>query len=76
MEGKVAIVTGGAQGIGEATVRLLTKNGAKVVIADVEDEAGTVLANTLSPSAIYVHCDLSLEDDIENLIKTTLSHFG
>lgn len=36
----------------EATVRLFTKNGAKVVIADVEDDTGTVLANTLSPSAI------------------------
>lgn len=76
MEGKVAIVTGGARGIGEATVRLFTKHGAKVIIADIEDDTGTVLANALSPSAIYVHCDVSLERDIENLINVTVSHYG
>nr|XP_048324653.1 short-chain dehydrogenase reductase 2a-like [Ziziphus jujuba var. spinosa] len=75
LEGKVAIVTGGARGIGEATVRLFVKNGAKVVIADIEDASGTALANELSPSAIYVHCDVSLENDIENLINLTVSHY-
>ncbi|XP_060668112.1 short-chain dehydrogenase reductase 2a-like [Ziziphus jujuba] len=75
LEGKVAIVTGGARGIGEATVRLFVKNGAKVVIADIEDASGTALANELSPSAIYLHCDVSLENDIENLINLTVSHY-
>ncbi|CAL8998871.1 unnamed protein product [Prunus brigantina] len=63
LEGKVAIVTGGARGIGEATVRIFVKNGAKVAIADIEDTSGTILANELYTSAIYVHCDVSLEDD-------------
>lgn len=76
LEEKVAIVTGGARGIGEATVRTFIKHGAKVVIADIEDTTGTALANLLSPSAIYVHCDVSLEEDIQNLINSTLSHFG
>lgn len=76
MEGKVAIVTGGARGIGEATVRLFVKNGAKVIIADVDDPNGTVLANTLSPSATYLHCDVTSEEEIKNLISTTISLYG
>lgn len=76
MEGKIAIVTGGARGIGEATVRIFVKHGAKVVIADVEDELGTILANSLSPSTTYIHCDVSNERDVENLVTSTFSHYG
>lgn len=76
LEGKVAIVTGGARGIGEATVRLFTKHGAKVVVADIDDATGTILAEALSPSAIYIHCDVSSEDNIKNLINSTVSRHG
>ncbi|XP_020234970.1 short-chain dehydrogenase reductase 2a [Cajanus cajan] len=76
LEGKVAIVTGGARGIGEATVRVFVKHGAKVVIGDVEDSAGARLAETLSPSATYVHCDVSLEKEVENLVSSTISRYG
>ncbi|XP_030924274.1 short-chain dehydrogenase reductase 2a [Quercus lobata] len=76
LEGKVAIVTGGARGIGEATVRLFSKHGAKVIIADVEDTLGNALANSLAPSVAYFHCDVSLEEDVENLIQSTISHYG
>lgn len=76
LEGKIAIVTGGAKGIGEATVRLFTRHGAKVIIADVEGNLGSALANALAPSATYVHCDVSLEEDVENLINSTISRYG
>lgn len=79
MEGKVAIVTGGARGIGEATVRLFARHGAKVVIADVEDILGNTLANMLSSSSssvTYIHCDVTSEDEIKNLIDSTISKFG
>nr|AER92598.1 putative short-chain alcohol dehydrogenase [Linum usitatissimum] len=80
LEGKVAIITGGARGIGEATVRLFAKHGAKVVIADIQDSLGHALlhslTNTTSSSIICVHCDVSSEEDVENLVASTLSKFG
>ncbi|CAL0302594.1 unnamed protein product [Lupinus luteus] len=76
LEGKVAIVTGGARGIGEAIVRDFVKHGAKVVIADIDDEEGTKLQSSLSPSATYVHCNVSSEEEVENLVRFTVSHYG
>ncbi|MBA0864192.1 hypothetical protein Goshw_000430 [Gossypium schwendimanii] len=76
LEEKVAIITGGARGIGEATVRVFVKHGAKAVIADIADAAGIALANSLAPSAVYVHCDVSSEEDVEMLINRTISLYG
>ena len=72
----MAIITGGAHGIGEATVRLFAKHGAKVVIADIDDSAGETLAASLPHSVTFVHCDVSQEPDVEQLINCTLSRYG
>ncbi|KAM7258833.1 hypothetical protein ACFE04_014574 [Oxalis oulophora] len=76
LEGKVAIVTGGANGIGEETVRLFVMHGSNVVIADIDDVNGTILANSLPPLATFVHCDVSSEEDVQNLFNSTISQFG
>jgi len=72
----VAIITGGAMGIGEAIVRLFTKHGAKVIIADLADEAGKNLADSLSPSATYVHCDVSKEEDMSAVVDLAIEKHG
>lgn len=69
-------MTGGAKGIGEATVRLFTRHGAKVVVADVDDTLGNILATSLAPSTTFIHCDVCSEADIENLIASTVSLYG
>lgn len=79
LNGKVAIVTGGASGIGEMTVREMVKEGANVVIADVNDGLGNNLAQELNQSekkVIYVHVDVTNESDIENMIERTVEEFG
>eukprot|EP00253_Pinus_taeda_P007366 PITA_07366 len=76
LEGKVAIITGGAAGIGDAIVRLFTKHGAKVIIADIADEAGKDLAESLSPPATYVHCDVTKEEDISAAVDLALEKHG
>ena len=69
LKGKVAIVTGGARGMGEATVRLLVEEGAKVLIGDVLDAAGEALAADLGSNAAYTHLDVSKKADWEAAVK-------
>ena len=67
---KVFIVTGGASGLGAGTVRMLVDNGAKVVIADVQDEPGKALAQELGQ--IFVHCDVTQEADGQAAVDAAL----
>lgn len=63
LEGKVAIVTGGSRGMGEATVRLLVEDGARVVIGDVLDEPGEALAKELGEAVVFIHMDVTKKAD-------------
>jgi NAD(P)-dependent dehydrogenase (short-subunit alcohol dehydrogenase family) len=64
---KVFIVTGAASGLGAGTVRMLVENGAKVVMADVQDELGQALAKELNQ--VYVHCDVTQEGDGKSVVE-------
>lgn len=74
--GKVAVVTGGASGIGEYTARAMVNEGAKVVIADMNDELGIKIVQELNGNAIYVHANVTDEADVEKMIDTAISKFG
>jgi NAD(P)-dependent dehydrogenase (short-subunit alcohol dehydrogenase family) len=70
----VCIVTGGAQGIGEACVRRFASEGAKVVIADVADSRGQALASELGLN--YLHCDVGSKVDVDALVAQTVAWYG
>jgi NAD(P)-dependent dehydrogenase (short-subunit alcohol dehydrogenase family) len=79
LEGKVAIVTGAASGIGRATALLFCDAGAKVVAVDIDDKNGQETMNlikTKKGEAIYVHCDLSKSVDIDAVVSKTLTEYG
>ncbi len=73
-QGRVVIVTGGAQGIGEACVRRFAREGAKVVIADVANTPGGALARELG--ATYMHCDVGDKLDVDAVVAKTVADFG
>ena len=73
---KVAIITGGASGIGEGTVRLFVEEGARVVIADIQDAKGETLADTLGGAAVFQHTDVSQDADVKAAVDRALSEYG
>lgn len=77
LHGKVAIITGGASGLGEATARLFAEHGAAVIIADIQDELGQNVAASIGHVRCkYVHCDVSDESQIKQLVEQTTLHHG
>ncbi|KAK5841692.1 hypothetical protein PVK06_004014 [Gossypium arboreum] len=77
LDGKVALITGGASGLGECSARLFLKHGAKVLIADIQDELGHSLCKELgNENFSYVHCDVTCESDVENAVNLAVSKYG
>ena len=73
---KVAIVTGGAAGIGAATAQQFVNEGARVVIADINPEQGEELAADLGPDCVFKHVDVASRDDLTDLVAFTVEKFG
>jgi len=76
LDGKVAVITGGAYGIGAATVKLFIEEGARVVFGDIEDEKGEAFAAELGDNAVFQHTDVASEKDIQGLINLAVEKFG
>lgn len=76
LEGKVALITGGASGIGLGTVELFIAEGAQVVAADLQDEKGAMLEKRFPGRLAYAHCDVTAEADIVAALAKAKSEFG
>ncbi|KAK9734307.1 hypothetical protein RND81_04G130300 [Saponaria officinalis] len=84
LKGKVAIITGGASGFGEATARLFVTHGAKVIIADVQDAKGLSLCHQITSTTTpkdtgeisYIHCDVTDDADVKNLIDAAVNKYN
>jgi NAD(P)-dependent dehydrogenase (short-subunit alcohol dehydrogenase family) len=79
IEGKVALITGAASGIGEATAELFAREGAQVMLADVQDELGRKVTERIRDaggSAQYIHCDVAAGEDVAGMVRATVERFG
>ncbi|MEZ5596918.1 MAG: SDR family oxidoreductase [Pseudomonadales bacterium] len=73
---RVALITGGCSGIGLATTELFVAEGARVVVADVQDDKGRILEKRFPDSVAYLHCDVTREADIEAATSLAATRFG
>ncbi|KVH94420.1 Glucose/ribitol dehydrogenase [Cynara cardunculus var. scolymus] len=76
LEGKIALITGAASGIGKEAATKFIDNGAKVVIADIHHELGHATATELGPNASFISCNVTNESDIANAVDFTVSKYG
>jgi NAD(P)-dependent dehydrogenase (short-subunit alcohol dehydrogenase family) len=76
LEGRRAVITGAASGIGEATARLFVSEGAVVVVADIDDDRGKRVADECGDRARFVHTDVTQERDVEAAVALAVDTFG
>ncbi len=76
VKGKVAVITGGASGIGAATAAKLVAEGAYVILGDIQQKAGDAMAASLGPAAYFQICDVTRESDVEALVQAAISRHG
>lgn len=76
LDGKVAVITGGASGLGAATAGFFVAEGARVVLGDIQDELGAQVAAVLGKAALYLHCDVTSEDDVAGLVDAAMDAHG
>ena len=76
LEGQVAVITGGASGIGEGTVRKFVAEGARVLIADISDDRGGSLAEELGSKTSYLHTNVASEDDVAAAVGSAVDRWG
>ena len=79
LDGKVALITGAASGMGNLAARTFVREGARVVLADVTDDAGRTSVEEISASggeADYVHADVSSDDDVRKMVQFAVERFG
>ena len=76
VKGKVAIITGAASGMGRADAILLAEEGARVVLTDLNETDGQVVADNIGENALFIHHDVTKEDNWIKVVEKTLQHFG
>ena len=76
VSGQVAVVTGAASGLGEATARLMHAEGASVILTDIQDDRGQRVAAELGERCRYLHCDVTSESDVAGAVDTAVREFG
>ncbi len=76
LAGKVAVISGAAQGMGAATARLFAAEGAKVVLGDLAEEEGKAIAGEIGEAALFAKLDVRLEEDWQSIIAAAVERFG
>lgn len=76
LEGKVTVITGGASGLGKATAKEFVSEGAQVLIVDIDEEGGRMVATELGSAAHFIRCDVTVEEQVAKAMETAVSRHG